>query len=83
MKKLILFVFTVFLLSSCTDEKAAREALLDAGYHPISVGGYAFWGCGEGDTFHTKFSAYSPDSTRIVRGVVCSGILKGKTIRLD
>jgi hypothetical protein len=53
MKQFIFTIAILFTLFSCTDEKGARKALLDAGYHPISVGGYAFWGCGEGDTFHS------------------------------
>ncbi len=73
----------VFLSFSCTDKKGTTKTLLDAGYHPIKVGGYAFLGCGEGDIFHTKFVAMSPDSTRKVSGQVCRGIFKGSTIRLD
>ena len=63
--------------------KGARNALLNAGYHPIDVGGYSFFGCSKGDVCKTNFIAYSPDSTRIVKGCVCSGWMKGKTIRLD
>ncbi len=86
-----LFIFWVLLVlfiiivtpRACTNEKATREALLDAGYHPIEIGGYAWFSCSKDDYFATKFTAYSPDSTRIVKGCVCSGLFKGKTIRLD
>lgn len=81
--KLIILVILCIGLGSCTNKKGARKALLDAGYHPIKVGGHAFFGCGKGDTYATKFKAYSPDSSRIVTGCVCQGLLKGKTIRLD
>lgn len=81
MKRIIIFLF---ILSSCTDEKGAKNALLDAGYHPIEVGGYGYWDCSKDDNVATRFKAYSPDSSRIVSGCVCSGIIgKGKTIRLD
>lgn len=66
-----------------TNEKAANRALKDAGYHPISVGGYGWFDCSEDDFYKTRFSAYSSDSTRIVNGCVCQGLFKGKTIRLD
>ena len=84
MDKLLFLLFSLLLLgSSCTNNSKAKKALLQAGYHPIEVGGYGLWKCGEDDTFATKFKAYSPDSTYIVKGVVCGGWLKGSTIRLD
>lgn len=82
--KLTVFVLLVSLVSiSCTDDKAAKEALKDAGYHPISVGGYGWLDCGKGDFYATRFKAYSADSSRKVSGCVCQGLFKGKTIRLD
>lgn len=83
MKYFVFYFLCIILLASCTNKDGATKALKDAGYHPVNVGGYAIWGCGEDDFYHTKFKAYSPDSSRIVTGVVCQGILKGKTIRLD
>lgn len=76
-------MIVIFSLSACTDEKGATEALLDAGYHPIEVGGYSFFGGADDDVFKTRFKAYSPDSSRIVEGVVCRGWIKGSTIRMD
>jgi hypothetical protein len=70
-------------LFSCTDKTGAERALINAGYHPIEVGGYALFCCGQDDNFATKFKAYSPDSTRIVIGCVCKGILKKSTIRTN
>ena len=84
MKKLFFAVLALMLIS-CTDSEGARKVLLDAGYKPISIGGYG-WFCGsKGDNYVTKFKAYSPnDSTRIVTGVVCRGIFfKSSTIRLN
>jgi len=80
---LLLLVTTVVLAVSCTDVEGAKETLLDSGYHPIEVGGHGWFQGGEGDVYCTKFKAYSPDSTRIVKGVVTKGLLKGSTVRLD
>lgn len=68
---------------SCTNEKGARKALLDSGFYPVEVGGYDWWGCGENDFYSTKFVAYSNDSSRVVKGCVCEGLFKSKTIRVD
>jgi hypothetical protein len=38
--------------------------------------------CSEDDTFRTPFTAES-STGRQVTGVVCSGILKGATVRFD
>lgn len=76
------FVLIMTVLTP-TNEGGSTEALKDAGYHPIEVGGYAWFTCSDRDVFATKFKAYSPDSTRVVTGAVCQGIFKGKTIRLD
>jgi hypothetical protein len=83
MRTIILSAIALGALSSCTNVDGATEALKGAGYHPIEVGGYAYFGCGEDDFYRTKFKAYNNDSTRIVTGQVCQGILKGKTIRID
>ena len=82
MKK-ILTILLLGLIISCTDNETATNALLDAGYHPIEVGGYGWLECSEDDVYATRFKAYSSDSTRVVEGCVCQGWWKGKTIRLD
>ena len=83
MKNTMFAILIIVLLASCTSEKRAEKALLDAGYNPIEVGGYAWFKCAEHDVFRTKFKAYSPDGSREVSGAVCSGWFKGNTIRLD
>lgn len=84
MKKVILLAVIAISLTSCfTDVEGSKKALIESGYHPISVGGYGWFSGGKEDFFVTKFKAYSTDSTQIVTGVVCKGIFKGKTIRLD
>lgn len=84
MKKFLFLFMLLGVMVSCTDKKGTIEALLDAGYHPITIGGYGWFKGAEKDFFVTKFKAYSPDSSRTVSGVVCKGLFfKGKTIRLD
>lgn len=72
----------ILLATACTDKDGAFRALRQAGYTHIETGGYPFWGCGDHDTFKTKFKALGPSGIP-VSGVVCSGWLKGNTIRLD
>ena len=80
---IVLLFYLLITPATCTDEVGAKDALIKAGYHPIEVGGYGYFQGSEDDTYVTKFKAYSPDSSQIVTGVVCSGVMKGKTIRLD
>lgn len=78
MKKLILI--GTLLLAGCTDPNEARKVLQDNGYTDIRIGGYSWLGCSENDQFSTEFIAKGPTG-RDVKGVVCSGWLKGSTIR--
>lgn len=81
---IVLIIILLFLiLGACTNKKGATDALLDSSYHPIEVGGYGWFDCGEDDWYATRFKAYNQDSSRIVTGCVCQGLFKGKTIRLD
>lgn len=69
-------------LAGCTNSSEAQRALEGSGYTDVKIKGYAFFGCGQGDSFHTGFEAKGPTG-RSVQGVVCSGVFKGATIRLD
>lgn len=80
--KSLLFLCVAVLLSACTQSDRATHALQDAGYTDIRTTGYAFFACSEKDTFATGFEAVGPTG-RKVSGAVCSGFLKGQTIRLD
>lgn len=79
MKKLIALCF---VLSACTSPEHSEVVLESAGFTRIQMGGYAFWGCGSGDTFHTRFRAAGPTGKKVT-GVVCCGIAKSCTIRID
>ncbi|MFA3055859.1 hypothetical protein [Acinetobacter pittii] len=79
MKNLILIFL---LLSGCSSSNDATKALKANGFTDIQTHGHAFWGCSEDDTFSTKFTAKNQHGQK-VNGVVCSGWLKGSTIRFD
>lgn len=79
MKKLLLIAL---LLSGCSSSNDAIKALKANGFNDIQTHGYAFFGCGQGDTFSTKFTAKNHNGQKVT-GVVCSDWLKGSTIRFD
>lgn len=79
MKKLLI-LSTTLLLTSCTAPDRSKKALQDAGYTDIELEGYAFFECGEGDNFHTGFTAKNAQG-RQVQGTVCCGLTKGCTVR--
>ncbi len=81
MKKLII-IATAIILSACSDAPTATKALESAGYTEVNVTGFKFFGCSEDDTFHTGFIAKGVNGKQVT-GVVCSGFLKGSTIRTD
>jgi hypothetical protein len=70
----------------CTDAEQARRATEAQGLKNVKITGYRWFGCDDGknssDTFHTGFEATGPNGTK-VSGVVCSGLLKGATVRYD
>ncbi|STQ71485.1 hypothetical protein [Hafnia alvei] len=78
MNKLILI--GALLLAGCTDPTEATKVLQDNGYTDIRIGGYSWLGCSENDQFSTEFIAKS-STGRDVKGVVCSGWMKGSTVR--
>ena len=80
MKKLL--IIAAILLSGCTQVDRSTEVLGSAGYTNIQITGYAVFGCDEKDSFHTGFKATGVNG-KPVEGVVCSGLFKGATIRLD
>ena len=64
------------------DPEGASQTLTNAGFEPTDVGGYAWFSCGKGDLWHTKFKAKNPQGKE-VSGAVCKGLMKGSTIRFD
>jgi hypothetical protein len=78
--KTIAILFAAIALSGCSSANDANKALVGAGYTQIQTHGYSFFGCGQDDTFATKFTAKGPSGVQ-VEGVVCSSFTKGSTIR--
>lgn len=81
MKK-ILLVGASILLIGCANETGAIRTLEGAGYTDVNITGFRIIGCGEDDLFRTGFKATGPTGKQVT-GVVCGGLLKGSTIRMD
>lgn len=82
MKNLFLVLALAGLAAGCTDPTAATKALDDAAFKEVKITGYRIFGCGEDYTFHTGFEAKNVNN-KLVTGVVCSGWLKGSSIKFD
>lgn len=75
-------LLAVVLLSACTkDDSDIREILAADGYTKIQTTGYEPFKCDEKDTFSNGFIAEK--NGMYVEGVVCSGLVKGNTIRVS
>ena len=73
----------IALLASCTvDPGKATRALEAQGITQIRLGGYSVFGCSKGDNFSSKFTGLGANG-KPVSGVVCSGWMKGTTVRYD
>lgn len=81
MKKIIACA-VVALLTACTEPEAAKRTLENTGMEDVRITGYRLFGCGREDGWRTGFEATAPNGNT-VSGVVCSGILKGTTVRFD
>ena len=78
----LLAAFPFLAPVALTKPERATRTLLAQGYTEVRTTGYAYFDCGKGDLFATAFEATSPSGQR-VKGAVCSGLLKGNTVRLD
>lgn len=73
------------LLAGCSRPDYATSLLEAQGYKSVQVhpwNFFTFFQCSEDDLFKTPFIATAPNG-EAVSGVVCSGLLKGSTIRFD
>ena len=83
MKKFMVIAAAALMLSACgVNSDQATRTLRSMGYTDIQIGGYAIFGCGDNDSFRSKFTATGQDGTK-VSGVVCSAWFKGMTVRFD
>lgn len=80
MKKVMIIITALSLLTACTNEADTVRALQNSGYTDIKPGGYAWLSCGKDDFYHTEFTAVNPAGKQ-VKGVVCSGLFKDATVR--
>lgn len=83
MNKLILALGATLLLAGCgVNPRNATRALEAQGMTNVKIGGYAWFGCSDKDSFGSNFSAIGANG-KVVTGVVCSGMFKGVTVRFD
>lgn len=91
MKKVVTVVFVLLLIvvvvsmimgGGLTQPEKAIRILSQQGYTNIEITGWRPMMCSDEDDFATGFQATSSNGS-VVTGCVCSGIMKGSTIRLD
>ena len=82
MKKLM-FIASILLLAGCTKEDDTKRILTDQGFTDVQTTGYRPFACGDDYTFRTGFTAKAPVTKKQVTGVVCSGFLKGSSVKFD
>lgn len=78
----ILLICLVISLSACTSQEDVDKYSELENWKDATKTGYRFFGCGTGDLWHTGFKAITQND-KAVAGVICSGLLKGATMRLD
>lgn len=80
MKTLIISILLLTLFTGCSDKTGVKAFLESQGYTSVTTEQGNIMFCGKGDISATKFWAKSPTGFD-TKGVVCSGVFKGKTIR--
>jgi len=81
--KLFFAVCILCVISGCTRGDDAKRILETQGFTEVKTTGYRAFACGEDYTFHTGFEAKAPVTGKKVTGTVCSGVLKGSSIKFD
>jgi hypothetical protein len=83
MKRFLLtLVLVCAALASCTacvDEPGARRVLEADGVKDVRMIGYQYFRCGKDDSYSTGFAGVKNGLK--VEGTVCSGFMKGYTVR--
>ncbi len=77
-----LLLLAPLALMGCTQPDKAVSVLHAHGFSSITTTGYKLFACSEDDIYATGFEATSITGNR-VEGVVCSGALKGATVRVQ
>lgn len=81
----LMLVAVFFSIVSCTsdnDFSKGKKQLENQGYTDIVNTGYNAFCCDEKDSFSTGFKAKDKNGNE-VKGCICSGVLKGITIRFE
>lgn len=85
-KTILALLLTAAALTACTRPDHAMHVLQAEGYRNITITGYRFFGCDSGknsdDDWHTGFEATGPTGIHVT-GVVCEGLFKNATVRID
>lgn len=81
MRAVIILIASAVMMG-CSDPRAASDAVDNMGFSDIETTGYRVFGCGDDYSFHTGFRAKNPKG-KVVTGVVCSGWLKGSSVKFD
>lgn len=63
-------------------EDRATRAVEASGMHDVKITGTLIFGCGKEDGIRASFEATNQAGQK-VSGVVCGGIFKGSTVRVD
>lgn len=83
MKIIYVVIFAAIIgCTNSTDFQNGKRQLENQGYTNIKNTGHKMFCCDEKDTYSSGFSA-TDNKGRIVEGCICSGILKGVTIRFE
>lgn len=81
---ILLFIALVLsisaLIGSMSNKDKIKIFLGNQGFSQIEMTGFEFFSCSRGDLFKDGFKAVNQQGHE-VKGVVCQGIFKGKTIR--
>lgn len=85
MNKLLITLLSALVLTGCTnsaDFTKGSNQLTQQGYTDIKSTGYSYWCCDEKDTFSEGFVCKDRNGNQ-VSGCICSGFMKGVTIRFQ
>lgn len=81
----IIWVVAISFSISCTnsnDFEKGKKQLENQGYTNVKPTGYAWFCCDEKDQYSNGFTAIDKNGNK-VNGCICSGFIKGITIRFE
>lgn len=81
MKRILAFV-AVVTLGGCDDPYKDMRAAEAIGLRDVKPTGFKWFACSKDDMFHAGFEAIDQRGQKVT-GTICSGFLKGHTVRLD